>query len=897
MTTRRLLIALGALVAMSAVFLAPRAPYTSPESWAYYSEIRDFAETRGRVPKTFAYPSDWFYIQRAYPSKDVPVLERLKAMDKAKSMREAARIKSAKAAPIWTFSGPTNVPGRVVDLAIHPGDVNTVYAASAAGGVFKSTDGGSNWTPIFDEIGPQPMGAIALDPTDPNIIYAGTGEANAATDNYEGTGVYKSTDGGASWMNMGLPNSYSIGRIVVDPLRPETVYVAVAGRMFGFNPERGLYRSQNGGSSWEQLLYVDDTTACIDVAFHPSTGTILAAMWHRWRNPGQRQAGGWSTAIWRSINFGTDWEKLDGGAFPGFGLPASSDTLGRIGLTLDPNSQTAYAMYDVHPGNFAGIYRSVDLGESWVRVNDDLLVTNTITGGFGWYFGQIRCVAGDPSTIYACGVQLYRSVNGGDSWTSVANNIHVDHHAIAIWSGGSLNVYQGGDGGVAFSSNGGTIWTPRANMGNSQFYAMTIDELNPQRLYGGTQDNGTLRTLTGATNDWNNILGGDGFYAIVDHTNSNVIYAEFQNGNLRKSNNTGASFFSAMTGIDYNNERHNWSTPVEMAPYDHNVLYYGSNKLYRTANGAALWTAISGDLSDGPGPGNLGFGTITTIGVSPNTVGVVYVGTDDANVWFTPNDGVNWTNISAGLPDRWVTRLTVHPTDPNTAYVTLSGYKVGDQAAHIYKTTNAGANWTPIGGNLFDAPINDVVIDPDYPDSVLYIATDFGVYMSDNDGAFWAPLDQGMPAVTPVHDIDFHQGTRKLAAGTHGRSMYSITITCPDVTDTDGDDVMDFCDNCPTTSNPGQEDADQNGVGDACEPCVCNCHGDPDCNATVGVVDVVKTVGVAFRNDPGVITGVCPYEDTDVDCSTATTVLDVIRVVNVAFRNSPETSEYCDPCP
>jgi photosystem II stability/assembly factor-like uncharacterized protein len=863
-----------------------------------YEEEHEREGEKGEIEEP---PNDWFYMQRAYPGTDISVEARQLAYNRAGQLRQAASTKAATTVPTWSPAGPTNIPGRIVDLAVDPTNVNVVYAASAAGGIFKSVDGGGSWTAVFDDFGPQPLGAIAINPANPQILYAGTGEPNAATDNYEGTGVYKSIDGGASWSFAGLPNSYSIGRIVVDPLRPETVYVAVAGRMFGFNPDRGLYRSQNGGATWEQLLYVDDTTGCIDVALHPSTGTIFAGMWERWRDPNQREAGGWSTAIWRSSNFGSTWQKLVSGSVPGWGLPVSSDTLGRIGLTLDPNSQRVYAIFDVHPGNFDGIYRSDDLGDTWVRVNDGSL--GNFVGGFGWYFGQIRCAVGQPNLIYALGVGMYRSLDGGNSWGQVANNIHPDHHALVIHPADNSRIYEGSDGGVSVSTSGGSSWVPKVNMGNTQFYAITIDYLQPQRLYGGAQDNGTMSTLTGALAGYTNIHGGDGFYALVDFTNSSVVYAEYQNGQLDKSTNTGLSFGSAMNGINYSADRHNWSTPIAMALYNHNVLYYGSNRLYKTSNAAGIWSVISPDLSDGPSSGNLGLGTITTIGISANTPGVVYVGTDDANVWRTANDGGSWQNITAGLPNRWVTRVTVHPTNPNTAYVTLSGYKVGDHAAHIYKTIDGGANWIPLNGNLFDAPANDIIIDPDYPNQVLYLATDFGVYMTNNDGQTWLPLDQGLPQDTPIHDLEFHQPTRKLMAGTHGRSMYAVTIACPDILDTDNDGVLDFCDNCPTTSNPNQADVNHNGIGDACEPCACQCHGDPapvgSCDGATDILDVVQTINVAFRGaaavpDPNVA---CPFETTDVDCDHSTGVLDVVRMINVAFRGANRATEFCVPCP
>ncbi len=692
---------------------------------------------------------------------------------------------------------------------MHPDYPETIFAGAAAGGIFKSVDGGADWSAIFDDEGVQSIGALAIHPDNPDIIYVGTGEANASGDTYEGLGIYRSINGGSSWSNIGLPKSYKIGRIVIDPLRPDTMYVAVAGRLFGMNPERGVYRSIDGGDNWEQMLYIDDTTGCIDIAIHPSTGTLLAAMWYRWRLPTERQAGGFQSGIFKSIDFGENWTRMTSG------LPAQADTIGRIGLTIDPESETCYAIYANHPGYFMGVYKSSDLGDNWARCSDGAL-TN-LYSSFGWYFGQIRVSPGRPDTVFVLGVQQYRSTNGGNSWIDADNYIHVDHHALYIHPTITGLLYNGCDGGLNISTDLGNSWSTSYNMPNTQFYAISIDPHNPVRLYGGTQDNGSMRTMTGGTDDWEQVFGGDGFYCIVDHVNPNTIYAEYQWGNLYKATDGGYYFYYALGDMDYNSDRHNWCTPVVMDPADHNVLYYGSNRLYKSDDGTGTWTDISGDLTNGPGTGSLTYGTITTIDISPLNSSYIYVGTDDGNVWMTTDGGNLWFNISDSLPDYWVTRVTADPFKIGKLYVTFSGYRESDFLPRIYRSTNNGLNWNAIHGNLPDAPLNDVLADP-ADDSTLYVASDVGVYYTDNLGGTWYPLGTGLPPV-PVHDLALDESTRTLVAGTHGRSMFKINLECIGP-DSDGDEIADVCDNCPDFYNPEQEDFDSDLIGDSCDNCI-----------------------------------------------------------------------------
>ncbi|OGC43538.1 hypothetical protein A2Y85_01925 [candidate division WOR-3 bacterium RBG_13_43_14] len=709
-------------------------------------------------------PHDWFYMQRAFPYRLINEQAHQQAYRQALALVEQNQMQNRVP---WTEKGPFNIGGRITGMAINPSNGDIIYAGAADGGVLKSTNGGTDWIILTDYFPTLSVGDVCIDPNNQNTIYAGLGEANLAGDNYDGDGVYRSTDAGNTWTNIGLAQVKRIGRVAVHPSNSSIIFVAAAGAQFSADSSRGVYRTTNDGTSWTKVLYISDSTSAIDLRINPvHPDTIYAVMWERMRSPTRRKAGGPTSGIYRSTNMGTTWTELTSG------LPTGRNK-GRIGIALCANAQNIiYAIYADSTGGFLRVYRSTNGGNSWAQTSGQ--PPSSLYSGFGWYFGQIRVHPTDANRVFVLGVPLYRTTNGGSTWSDVSGSQHVDHHALEFDLTNLNHIVDGNDGGVYYSNNGGSAWTKCYDLPISQFYAATIDELNPQRSYGGTQDNGTLRTLTGNTNDWTMIYGGDGFYCIVDYTNANIIYAESQNGYLGKSTNGGSSFNPAMNGISPS-DRMNWSTPVIMDPNDHLVLYYGANRLYKTTNGASNWTAISSDLTNGPGSGNLTYGTITTIAVSKTNGNVVYVGTDDANVWVTTNGGTNWTSIDAGLPNRWVTRVAVDPNNAAIAYVTFSGYRHDSFLPHVFRTTNYGASWADISSNIPEVPINVIVIDP-LNTTTLYVGTDYGVYYTINTGTSWNLLGTDLP-FSAVDDLILHNGTRILRAATHGRSIFEFDLT------------------------------------------------------------------------------------------------------------------------
>ena len=714
-------------------------------------------------------PGDWMYWQRAYPHNRIDEEQYHAARRQTILAKQKVRSRDLND---WELVGPYNIGGRVTDIALHPTDQDIIYIGTSTGGVFKTIDSGESWTPIFDNAGSLSIGNLALDPQNPETIYVGTGEANgsATSGAFFGDGIYKSTNGGATWEHIGLESSQHIGRIVVDPQNSNRIFAAVAGTLYEKGNNRGLYRTEDGGQSWSNILFVSDSTSCIDVAVHPQNPNIVyAATWERIRYPYQRDYGGPTSGLHRSMDGGNTWTQLENG------LPPSTDQTGRIGITIsasDPN--VLYATFTTNPisNQFEGIYKTTNGGDNWIQTNDDELVG--LYASFGWFFGNIRVDPNNPDIVYAMGVTNYRSLDGGQSWEYfLDDNMHVDFHAWEVHPQNSNRIVVGNDGGVYISDDMGQTWE-HPQLPITQFYECTIDNSLPYRYYGGTQDNNTIRTLTGDGDDWDRIIGGDGFHVIVDPTDNQRIYGEYQFGGLQRSEDGGNNFFSATEGIDPA-DRQNWNTPVVMDPSNPNVLYYGSNRLYRTTNYAQNWTAISDDLTNGLHPSGSGsFGTLTAIAVAPSELNTIYIGTDDGNVQVTFDGGTSWTNISADLPDRYVTEVAVDYDNPQIAYVTFSGYKYIDYMPHVLRTTNGGTTWEDISGNLPEIPINDIIIDP-VLENTFYIANDMGVWYTIDDGVSWDILSPVLPT-TVVNDLSFHPATRTLVAATFGRSLYKVVV-------------------------------------------------------------------------------------------------------------------------
>lgn len=710
--------------------------------------------TRGKIPSAPA--DDWFEKQRAFPYDEIPANKYREAIEYVKRMP----VYQCDVPLPWTLAGPTNIEGRITTISIHPSNPQIVYIGTANGGLWKSTDFCGSWLSIFDNQNTSSIGAIAIDPLNPNIIYCGTGESNSLRSYYPGTGMYKSTDAGATWTLVGLQNTYSFGNIAVNPLNPQIVYAAAVGSTRRKNIERGIYKSTNGGSSWSQSLFIADSVGGIDVILDPSNpNKLFAAMWERQRREDYVKYGGPMTALYLSTNAGTSWSIVNGG------FPSNSSDLGRISLDMcASNPQVIYALTAYANGNSRGLYKSTDGGTSWVLTNASVAGSSN----YAWFNRICKVSPVDANNLYCGGLNMERSLNGGTGFSSV-NASHVDQHAAAFSTSNPNFIVIGNDGGIDFSTNNGVSWSASNSLPITQFYAGEIDNSNPNTILGGAQDNGTNRTL-GGINNWTSIYGGDGFYCLVDYNNPMRVYASSQTGGLGRSTNGGVSFVGATSGLDLTYT--NWMTPFVMDKNDPLTLYCGTYKIHKTTNGMQNWTAISPDLANGHVQ-NLG--TITTVDVSKSDPNVIYCGTDDANVWVTTNGGTNWVKVNSGLPYRWVTRVTVHPLNAATCYVTLSGYKVDSTGAHVFKTTNFGSSWQSISGTLPDAPANDILIDPAFP-STLYLATDVGVMISTNDGTSWSVYSQGIPSNVPCHDLTIHNGTRKLVVWTHGRSVYSTGL-------------------------------------------------------------------------------------------------------------------------
>ena len=705
--------------------------------------------------------NDWIFMQRAFPAGQIDPSSyegvRIYMEQKVTTLQDRNFLSN------WEFCGPTNIGGRITDVEILQSQPNTYYAAAASGGVFKSTNAGTTWQAVFDNELTLAIGDIAIAPSDEDIIYVGTGEPNAGGGSvaYDGNGVYRSDDSGQTWSHSGLEQTGSISKIIVHPTNPDIAYAGAMGHLFTTGPDRGLFRTIDGGQHWENVLFINDSTGIIDLTIHPDNPDILyAAAWQRVRTAYRRAYGGPFSGIYKSMDGGNTWQQLTSG------LPEAA---GRIGITISPSyPNILYAMFEHETsGYLQAIYRSANNGNTWVKKG----ITGINNAPYTYWFGKIIADPVDSNAVYLTGLDLYKSTNGGQSWSDIFTNMHLDQHAVAFHPDNPDIILVGNDGGVYRAQDGMANATHLNTLPITQFYTCEIDHSFPERLYGGAQDNSTMRTLTGSTNDWEVIYGGDGFRVRVDPVNNQYIYAEYQYGVLGRSVDGGSNFDYATDGI-LNGDRFNWNTPFVLNPKDPSILFFGSQRLYKSVDRAENWIAISPDLTENTSPAVTPFGTITAISVSPVNDQIIYVGTDNGNVQVSSDGGTTWTLVSTSLPDRWVTSVTADPADQNTSYVTYSGYRFGEYVAHIYKTEDLGITWTSISGDLPDMPVNDLIITPAL--GHLYIATDIGAFYSTDQGLHWELVSSGLPNVI-ITDLTYHAEENILVAATYGRGMYKVS--------------------------------------------------------------------------------------------------------------------------
>lgn len=707
-------------------------------------------------------PGEWMGQQRMYPYSEIKTDVYLAELKKAHQMNQQSRSLDYE----WEFVGPTNIGGRITDIEMPLGQSDVIYIGAATGGILKTEDAGDTWDQLFEGIPTISIGDIVIDPNNSNIIYAGTGEANSSSFSFLGSGVYKSEDAGETWNFSGLENSAYIARMIVDHSNSQRVFAAASGNLFSPSDDRGIYRSEDGGANWEQVLFVTDTTAAIDLVQNPENPEILyAGFWERTRGFTTRRSFGVSTGIYRTTDGGDNWEELSEG------LPHELLDKGRVGITIsESNPEVLYATYDM-PDQEVWAFKTEDGGDNWTRLNDGSL--NGMGSSFGWYFGQVRVDPSDEDVVFALGQTMYRTTNSGSSWTNVDNSgVHVDHHAM-FFDQEADRVYLGNDGGLYYSTNLGSSWNKINNLPITQFYAYDVSETNQNFQVGGTQDNNSIRTISGDEPDtWEAILGGDGMYNRINQQNNDIAWAEYQYGELYRSYNAQDNNpYYDYVAYDMSSDRKNWSAPLELTPGQNEIAYFGTHRVWKTSNNGDSWTAVSPDLTQG---GDNYFHSLTCLAVSSVNPALVMSGSADGRVNISTNGGMFWNDISEGLPERWITDVYFDHQVANTIYATISGFRWDEALPHVYKSTDLGQTWESISGNLPELPVNQMVVDYDNSNEII-VGTDAGIYMTVDGGENWESITGNLPMV-PVVSFKLIPETKDLYAATYGISTYKINL-------------------------------------------------------------------------------------------------------------------------
>jgi photosystem II stability/assembly factor-like uncharacterized protein len=695
--------------------------------------------------------------------------------------QEMAQESPLRATP-WVAVGPTFQGGRIEAIAWPQQDPDTVYLGVGSGGVFKTTDAGEHWKPIFDEQSTTAIGSIAVAPSDPKIVWVGTGETHPSGTSFPGMGIFKSEDAGASWRNMGLHDSHHISAIVVHPEDPNVVYASSMGHHRSNNVERGIFKSTDGGKTWKSVLFISDSVATVDLVMDPfNTSVLYASTWDR-RGDG--------SGIYRSNDSGENWTRLTEG------LPAGADT-GRVAIDLSRSQEDLLYALVVNrklssgrrPGG-AEVYRSADGGASFKRTHAEPLDT-----WIGWDFCDIRIDPHDPQFIYVGGMRLMISNDAGASFARAGEQVerklphateglHLDMHCVELDPEQPGRVLQGSDGGFYVSQDRGQSWYHHNNLPIAEFYNVFLDQSEPYLIWGGTQDNASLygphdvaANSTGP-DPWKHVFldiwgGGDGFATLRDLSDPNIVYFEHQNGGMRRKQLsgpllTGKGDQSIRPKPEQKGEelRFAWNTPLLLSVHTPKTLYCAAQGVFRSPDRGDSWQAISGELVPG---------SILSLHESARKPGLLYAAGNGGRVQMTRDDGAHWTDISAGLPEWTVTEVLASQHAEGTAYVSLSAAGRDHFDAYLFRSTDFGQTWESIAAGLPAEPVLAIAEDPAYADT-LYIGTQAGVYASTDAGQNWVSLSHGFPSI-PVFDLAVHAGDRDLVAATHGRSIFVLDLS------------------------------------------------------------------------------------------------------------------------
>ena len=683
--------------------------------------------------------------------------------------------------------------GRSLTAAGIPGDPTTYYFGVAGGGVWKSADGAQTWSPIFDKEGTGSIGSLAVANSDHNTIYAGTGEACIRGNISQGDGVYKSLDGGKTWKNVGLRDTRAVGKVIINPSNPNIVFVAALGHPYGPNTERGIFRTTDGGKTWEKVLYKDENTGGIDVAFDPHNPNILfAALWQARRTSWSLTDGGPGSGLYRSADGGTTWKRLEE-----HGLPKGP--YGRIGIAVAANSERIYAIIEARNPE-GGLYRSDDGGETWEFINPSHSLWQR-----PWYYMHIIADPRDENVVYVMDVEAFKSTDGGHLFNKIKIP-HGDNHGLWIDPRDTRRMIASNDGGVTITLDGGKSWTREDNQPTAQFYHVITDTATPYRVYGSQQDSGTVAIISRSDEgsidrqDWYDVGGGEAGYIAPYPPDPNIVYAADYQGNITRYDRhigqvksiTEQPELSDAHGAFSMEHRFQWTAPVLLSPHDPNTLYHAAERLFKTTDGGVHWQAISPDLTRNdkskqqPSGGDITlddtgteyYDTIFAVAESPITKGLIWVGTDDGLIQLTRDEGKNWTNVTPKDMPEWsrVSQIDASSLDAGTAYVAVDRHQNDDLKPYIYKTADYGKTWTKLTNGIPEGSFVRAVREDPKKRGLLYAGTENGVYVSFNDGADWRPLKLNLPPA-PVHDLLVKNDD--LVVATHGRSFWILDDISP----------------------------------------------------------------------------------------------------------------------